>query len=256
MTPRASRPEKTQQRGFTAVEIAMVASVIAILALLILPIFRQRAEEARLAAAQDELQSLVKALLLVEADIPGGNHLPQLSDLNNLEWPEGTALGTSPVPTLPGRTRWYNDMTNPQNSRFILAGDPEALYPFSTYQNIVAPAWKGPYIAVRNSISLSALAGSFPQLTHAGGGPINTNIPNDRYPVDPWGTPYLLFGVERGIAGGTETAYNFRAVYSLGPDGLPGGSAQRALFGGGVPANGWRRQGGLLGTGDDLEFRF
>lgn len=250
MTLRASRPDKSQQRGFTAVEIAMVASVIAILALLILPIFRQRAEEARIAAAQDELQSLVKALLLVEADIPGGNHLPQLSDLDNLEAAPGTNLGTFPDPALPGRTRWFNDPQNPQASRFIFPGEFPGVYPQATYENTVAPNWRGPYIAMRNTITLGQLAAQFPELTAGNGGTIRVQSGNDRYPLDPWGSPYMLFGPEG------ETVYNYRVLYSLGPDGLPGGSAQRAALGGGLPANAFRRQGGLLGTGDDLEFRF
>ncbi|MCC5875935.1 MAG: type II secretion system protein GspG [Candidatus Sumerlaeia bacterium] len=250
MTLRASRPDTRQKRGFTAVEIAMVASVIAILALLILPIFRQRAEEARIAAAQDELQSLVKALLLVEADIPGGNHLPQLSDLNNLEaGPNANLTGTAPDPSQPGRTRWFNDPVNPQASRFVFAGEIPAFYPQASYQNTVAPNWKGPYIAMRNTMPLGQLLAQFPELTAGNGGTIRTQG-FDVYPLDPWGSPYILFGPEG------ETAYNYRVIYSLGPDGLPGGTAQRAGFGGGLPANAFRRQGGLLGTGDDLEFRF
>jgi prepilin-type N-terminal cleavage/methylation domain-containing protein len=250
MTPRASRPNQ-HQRGFTAVEIAMVASVIAILALLILPIFRQRAEEARLAAAQDELQSLVKALLLLEADIPGGNHIVQLSDLNNLQAGPNINLALAPPdPSLPGRTRWFNDLVTPINSRFVLAGAGDGLYPVNTYVNTVAPAWKGPYIAMRNTLTLGQIATLFPQMTQAGGGPVNTTAFTDLYPIDPWGTPYMLFGPEG------ETIYNFRAVYSLGPDGLPAGQVERAIFGGGLPAGAYRRQGGLLGRGDDLEFRF
>jgi prepilin-type N-terminal cleavage/methylation domain-containing protein len=257
MTPRHSAARR--RRGFTAVEIAMVASVIAILALLILPVFRQRAEDARQAAARDELASIVKALLLVEADIPGGRHLPQLSDLDNLELPDGTVPpGTNPEQE-PGRSRWYSDPITPALSRFVLPGEIPAFYSNAVYQGSVAPAFRGPYLAMKNTLSLAAIAAQFPQLTTANGGPITifttppftpTALANDRYPVDPWGTPYLLFGPEG------ETIYNFRAVYSLGPDGLPGGTAERAFFGGGLPPNAFRRQGGLLGRGDDLEFRF
>lgn len=255
MTPRATRPG-AHRRGFTAVEIAMVASVIAILALLILPIFRQRSEEARLVAAQDELQSIVKALLLVEADIPGGNHLVQLSDLDNLEWQEGTVPPGNAPDIEPGRSKWYRDPGNPANSRFLLPGEVPTFYGLANYSSTIAPNWKGPYLAFRNTISLQQLAANFGFMTHPSG-PIRIfNSPPfgpaarqaDRYPIDPWGNPYLLFGPEN------ETSFNFRAVYSLGPDGLPGGEAERALLG--LPANAYRRQGGLIGTGDDLEFRF
>ena len=257
MMPRLS-PTNRRRRGFTAVEIAMVASVIAILALLILPIFRQRAEDARLAAAQDELQSIVKALILVEADIPGGNHLPQLSDLDNLSVQTGVVPpGTNPEQE-PGRSRWFKDPLSPLNSRFVMPGEEVGFYPLPTYTTVVAPAFRGPYLAFRNTLTLGQIALVNPQLAFPSG-PISifTTPPytvaalnRDRYPVDPWGNPYLLFGPEG------ETIYNYRAVYSLGPDGLPGGTAERAFFGGGLPANGYRRQGGILGLGDDLEFRF
>lgn len=254
MTPRATRPGR-DRRGFTAVEIAMVASVIAILALLILPIFRQRSEEARLVAAKDELQSIVKAIQLLEADIPGGNHLVQLSDLDNLEWQEGTVPpGTEPH-IEPGRSKWFRDPATPANSRFVMPGEVAGFHPVGTYNTSIAPNWRGPYLAFRNTVSLAQIANNFPAMVHPFGpirifgAPYNAaSLQADRYPIDPWGNPYLLFGPEN------ETNFNFRAVYSLGPDGLPGGQAERALLG--VPANAHRRQAGLLGTGDDLEFRF
>ena len=43
--------------GFTAIEIAMVAAVIAILSLIVLPIFRNRVEDAKIAAAQADLEA-------------------------------------------------------------------------------------------------------------------------------------------------------------------------------------------------------
>lgn len=219
------------RRGFTAVEIAMVATVIAILALLILPIFRQRAEDARLVAAEDELQSLVKALLLVEADMATeGSFLPRLNDLTNRE-------GNAP------RIRWTDDVG------WELIDQNE--YDTSAIQD----TWRGPYVAVKKYETLSNLFAFDPYIVaqdaatpdfilQSFGDPdvvYNTDDPDDRYPLDPWGSPYILFG--------PETDYNTRALYSLGPDRSPSS---------GIPAptaNDYLDRD-LLGTGDDFEFLF
>ena len=48
-------------RGFTAIEVSAVATIIAILALILIPIVRNRVAEARLVAAQDDMASIEKA---------------------------------------------------------------------------------------------------------------------------------------------------------------------------------------------------
>ena len=73
---------KRQEQGFTAVEIAMVATVIAILALLILPLFRTRTEEAKITAARDDMRSLAIAQMAAMADT-GYYFRPQ--DLDNTQ---------------------------------------------------------------------------------------------------------------------------------------------------------------------------
>lgn len=257
---------KSNVRGFTAVEIAMVASVIAILALLVLPIFRQRAEDARLAAAQDEVQSLVKALLLVEADMPGGRFMVRLNDLDNRSYQDDPAsTSTTPNPAWalePPRTYWVAGTGAGDLGRFISSADPS--YRFD-YLSTVVQNWSGPYVAYRSTISLQEILDNFDEFTDGrsnstqsrapGTGPIavfdadidSQSLLQDRYPVDPWGSPYLLFGSD-------ETVYNIRAIYSLGPDGVPGPVP-------GLPPGGaadFDRRRGVLGiTGsDDIFFEF
>ncbi len=242
---------RPNEKGFTAVEIAMVASIIAILALLILPIFRQRAEEARKVAVQDELQSLTKALLLVEADIPSGGFLPRLNDLDNPENTTITALST-PTPGFdPPRARWI------PGTSALTPGIFDAITPDAQYYSGVVPFWKGPYVAMKNTCTLQYILDNYLQATDRLEGPIaildtTSGAPNpidgdlanstDRYPVDPWGSPYLLFGPE-------ETVYNSRALYSLGPNRNPGLQV--------IPANSdYNRRTGVLGTGDDYSFIF
>jgi prepilin-type N-terminal cleavage/methylation domain-containing protein len=245
----------SRKRGFTAIEIAMVASVIAILALLILPIFRKRAEDARLVAAQDEVQSLVKALLLVEAEMPGGNFLPMLSDLDNRSLVDvNIATVVNDVPDLqPARTKW---------AQFVSGGFGFVVITDAEWRNSVIPNLQGPYIAQRNTTSLTNIGSVFPEMTNLApnlgpilvpGAPWTTDSLNsDRYPVDPWGRPYLLFGSE-------ETIYNFRGVYSLGPNGIPGPPANNPTAPV-LPGDYNRRPVGarasFLGQGDDISFLF
>ncbi len=240
------RLRTSPKRGFTAVEIAAVATIIAILALLILPIFRQRTEDARRVAAEDELQSLVKALLLVEADMPGGNFLPRLNDMDNRADPQLATIDPTTQDLAPPRVRWFRGTAE-------TPGTFEPI-PNAEYFNSVVPNWRGPYIAMRRSISLSQLQEQFPLALDTAQGPIaiipevdGQVLDDDRYPVDPWGSPYLLFGAD-------DPPWNSRALYSLGPDGLPGGPETR---GGEVdnPAF-WDRRNEVLGTGDDLFFIF
>ena len=247
---------RSNQRAFTAVEVAMVASVIAILALLILPIFRQRAEEAKVTAANDEIQSLAKALILIEADLPGGNFLPQLSDLDNRENTVADRTAAGFDPTLEPATTIWNRTT--------------ALFeinPIASYNATVRANWRGPYIAVRNTKSLTEIATAYPQLTANGAnlGPITifgnngftfandpytsnaTALDNERYPVDPWGTPYLLYG--------PETVYNVRLLLSLGPNATPGNNATPANADFDRP-NTEARLKTASTVGDDLSFFF
>lgn len=247
---------RNRRQGFTAVEIAMVASIIAILALLIIPIFRDRAENARFVAAQDELASMAKALILVEADMPGGGWLVQLSDLDQPSIEPGDSLAGVDggfEPGYPPRIRWVRDGGPSGEGAFeeIAFGNPE--------YNQVLSNWQGPYVAfprggadggAEKMIPLTSVATQFPEVTNeatsGNQGPIlvpaTGDYEFDLYPLDPWGTPYLLFGP-------AETLYNSRVIYSLGPNGLPGDGS---IF---TPAA-YNRRSGILGLGDDLIYEF
>lgn len=222
---------RTNRRwGFTAVEVAMVATVIAILALLILPIFRQRAADARRVAADDELQSIVKALLLIEADV--GDFLPRLNDLDNPDNEPPYYKWNPNVPANPNPPDDFWVALNAQQRATLLE------------------SWRGPYAAVKTYAWREELDGTGPGAfldPTVQYGPVffdpNPNIDDfdERYPLDPWGTPYILFG--------PETNYNVRAVYSLGPDRVPGSPAGPTQTGDYIDRD-------LLGSGDDHEFLF
>lgn len=235
-----NRPAGTRRpgAGFTAVEIAMVASVIAILALLILPIFRQRAEAARLAVVEDELASIAKVQLLIEADT---NIQARLQDLDNVERDPASSPSSDVAPPI---AAW--------NGTLGTSGLPAA--------NTIQELWKGPYAAYKNHLVLGSDLSVqqqnlyvYPNSANKGFIYIDTanedNWEEDKYPKDPWGQPYIFFGAGRFPAATGESVFNSSVIYSMGPDGSPGDG----FFG---TANAYSREAGVLGTGDDIEYRF
>ncbi len=215
-------------RGFTAVEIAMVATVIAIIALLALPIFRQRTEEARESAVFDELSSLAKVQLLAEADTGFQVRLQDLS--------KPKLDGSSPVTIKTWDTRVINTNTLESN-------------------------WEGPYIALnsRNSVSVDdlqdfwyspvdgngfiAVVSANPLARRApGGGESADNTADDRYPIDPWGNPYVFFGEGNlNPIAGNESNFNTSILVSFGPDGNVGNLPDDIL----TNPNAYRRWNGV-----------
>lgn len=247
MTKPTARGRLCRRRGFTAVEIAMVATVIAILALLIIPIFRKRTDEAKLAAANDEIQSLAKAYLIIESDLDGFQ--PRLQDLDNIEKGDATITNVTLDPPI---AEWNRTLG------FAIDG----VTPVADTRPTVVQNFRGPYIAFRRSDTVENIIAIYGNdITYTNGGPIyvvssatgdgpnyNNTVEddpaNDRYPLDPWNAPYLYYG--------RETDFNVRFIVSFGPNGVPGDGV-------GGPSNIYQRPdtgGAELGTGDDIVFRF
>lgn len=245
MTKPTARGRLRRRRGFTAVEIAMVATVIAILALLIIPIFRKRTDEAKLAAASDEIQSLAKAYLIVESDLDGFQ--PRLQDLDNVEKDDSTITNVTLDPPI---AEWNRTLG------FAIDG----VTAVADTRPTVIQNFRGPYIAFRRADTVDNIIAIYGNdITYTNGGPIYvvgadgpdyaagpvTDDPvNDRYPLDPWNAPYVYYG--------RETDFKVRHLVSFGPDGVPGDGV-------GGPANIYQRPetaGAELGTGDDIIFRF
>lgn len=263
---------RRQNQGFTAIEIAMVATVISILALIILPVFRDRVEEAKIAAAQADLAALMKQQQLVKADT--GSYV-RLQDLDNVSF---LGIGVAPnnidveVPFFrydPPSSTTVNpadilvDMTVAERRNFSGTAD--------------KPKWKGPYIAFQRHTTkdqlLADAATPGSNLNNAFSQTANTDadaevglliLPEDsdesRIPVDPWGNPYLFFPPTGFSESPTDALFPNAAIYSLGPNGGPGDNSQAGN------ANAWTRAGsyaggagigdGGLGKDDDLMVQF
>ena len=245
-----------QIRAFTAIEITAVATIMAILALILIPIVRSRVDAARVTAALVDLKTFELAEVLAKADT---GHYFRLADLDNARI-EG------------------NDDTIP----FFYWNRPIPV----VQRNLLVRTWAGPYMSFNEgkfdlvanlnndfpalfrliSSNVDPLTGPpvIPATTSGGEGPIPILFASgrandfgrlDTHPVDPWGGPYIFFAPERvGDNGGrtaistsgNETDFGIAAVYSLGRDGLPGPGAD-----GDDPLN-YFRETGALGTGDDL----
>jgi len=252
--------------GFTAIEIAMVAAVIAILSLIVLPIFRNRVEDAKIAAAQADLNALMKAEQVVKADIDA---YARLEDLDNVELNGYTA---SPAAGVDKEVPFFKylkpgDTVSPDpTSRHVMITQAERTQLAGTPEN---PRWRGPYIAFQNHVTyrdLKAPASTINQniLFSVSGDPyaaiqdrtgIAVDSPENRIPVDPWGNPYLFFPPNGNASdpNNTNGAYSSCVIYSMGPDGLPGdgGSNYTRAYAVQNPTATDR-----LGAGDDLMVEF
>ncbi len=246
---RALRPSV----GFTAIEISAVASIIAILALILIPIVRNQVDKAKIVAAQDDMASIEKGMTIAFAET--GFYF-RLMDL-----------------TLPGA----------EDPTITPAGN---VLPIALWNRPVLPteavrlgtSWDGPYYAIHRGQAVSEILTTRPYLFRGDspgglptpdGGPIlvlqededfldddGNGLDRAVHPIDPWGSPYIFFGA--GMIGdfgnpetdNTETNYSTAVVYTVGPDGIPGFSDPTD------PQSYFRDFPDGIGTGDDLRRTF
>jgi len=243
------------ERGFTAAELSAVAAIIAILALIIVPIFRDRVDETKRIATLDDMQGMAKALMLVKADT---GRFVRLQDLDNPD-----AIVNDP----------------PNSSQEVPIGTYTKPFTDPDERTFFATNWDGPYAAFQRHITLAELLATNFAIQNGGpalifdattpgapaGPPLYTDFSGDRYPIDPYGTPYI-FHVGRsdypvggwasyGIAG--ETPFGNCALFSLGPNQLPGDGTNLGGLGSlNATANPLWRESAVVGTGDDLSYIF
>ncbi len=240
-----------EQKGFTAIEIAVVATIIAILSLLIIPLFRERSKQAKIAAAYDDMQSISKAeqLVFAETDI----YLrPQ--DLDNTTTYE--KAGSLDYDTILPIGTWDRFFEDPTASDTQIYDNAERL--------ALARVYNGPYAAHNSYLTVTEIYNSgyamfSDDIGSSSGlpGPIlwdtKTYNDDDRYPVDPWNGPFVYYAEEETtIDAKTVTLSN--VIYCLGPDGLPGDAGDPTNADNFQRPEKWANS--PLGTGDDLVYRF
>jgi len=225
-------PSPRPAQGFTAIEMSMVATVIAILALLILPMFQRQTEEARITAAEADIRTLGIAQQLAFSQT---NRYFTLSSLDNSDFFDGNSAAAELTTEVPVVT-WNDALT--ETERAALAQNWAGPYASFSEINITRPALVDP-IFFRGAQD-DAVTGA------GANGPINQQVDgaftgggrwaNERIPLDPWGSPYLFYGPDyyhppTGLGGivGNESQFRNFLIRSLGPDGIPGGAP--AAFG-------------------------
>lgn len=210
----------------------MVATVIAILALLVLPLYRARVTEAKIAAARDEVSSIAKAQLLAEADL--GFHV-RLQDLDNGQGAD--AVNVNNVHILPPIAAWNGTLNGPStpvigmvnvDRNSVVVNNWLGPYGALTTYAVVADLqdyWYGESAPDSGFINVAGGIGAFPSHPTAG----DDNPDMDRYPVDPWGGPYAFYGQGRFPANDPlESNFNYSVVVSFGPNGVVANDADIA----------------------------
>ncbi len=237
--------------GFTALEMSAVATIIAILALILMPLLRKRIEESRITAAMADMKQIELAQMMIHADT---GYYVRLFDLSHPSADPGDSQAVAQI-KLPKAT--WNQPINQAS--------------LNAFRN----NWNGPYAVPNRQRLLREVVEGLPQLFRGDAvaglnpqeGPVllleedgfdergQGAVNRSRYPIDPWGNPYIFFGPGQIGEYGyptpltNETNFNTAVIYCLGPNGGPGQVTN-------YTSNHFFRETGALGTFDDLSREF
>jgi general secretion pathway protein G len=239
---RTERDERGMTRdrrgGFTIMEVLIAVMIIGILATILIPVLTSRAKDARVAACESEIQTLVEAeksaaisvgyllRLYVLNDLPGrgkgiSSYAPGgVDSVADEQW------NVAPNATVSHPTYMFIDLTTNLPLSTAVA---EAQYAKILRESMYG--WKGPFCTFKRDEK--NVEESEPEWGTVG--PVPTHILG--IPNDPWGNDYLLFvrggiilepmGVftEAVVSNGVSypaNVFDRPTILSLGPDGMPG----------------------------------
>jgi len=241
--------------GFSIIELLIAVIIIGILVSIMIPVLLRRADDARVGAAESDLQHLEDAEVragvttgyvyrfYVLDDLPGGDGRFIPGDPSDVDGIRDEAIN----PTVAFPTRIFLDYSGTYNPPYdFLQGNAESNAWSRLVRNETEFGWQGPYINYARM----------------------RDIDYNDIPEDPWGEEYLLF-TPRGLVdqrlGVVVDTYYFVAtdgtpitlygpffdrftVLSKGPNRAPGDGTS-LLLPDGTPA-------ARFGTGDDLKRQF
>lgn len=242
-------------RGFTMVELLIAIIIIGILVAIIVPVLTNRAADARLAAAQADMEAIANAQSQVAIDTGYIVRLHVLDDSGAV----GDGRGSDdPLDVVDSIRDEDNNLSAGNSDQIFLDAKTGVFLPPSLFVRIDVDGgpekfgWRGPYVTFQRKTD--------PENPF----PVGFNWVYGA-PLDPWGAPYFLFVAGQSLTTGatavggwidenlgdinpnfnyggvTADARNFdrMTLLSLGPNGLPGDGSAVA-------------PGNLLGAGDDL----
>lgn len=123
------------RRGFTLVEVVVVAGIIAILAGVLVPLIFNQIDESKIAKAQGDMKSIQNSIMLFRRDT---GVWPERTSLNipgvTLLYSDSKSTNVPPIPVI---TSLGWNTTTPQKLSDHLKADTNGAY---------GPNWKGPYM--------------------------------------------------------------------------------------------------------------
>jgi prepilin-type N-terminal cleavage/methylation domain-containing protein len=170
---------KFRQSGFTILEILIAVIIIGVLVAIAIPRYMQRTDDARYATARSEMKQFVTAEQAIELDTGYYVSLRVINDVH------GNPAISLPTNTVMGWTEYVIEI---EDGRAI---DTSGVY--AAKNNIdLAGEWNGPYMQFKQNGSQSNLLGvdTSDILPEGGFG----DITKYGIPLDPWGSPYRLYG--------------------------------------------------------------
>jgi len=254
-------------RGFSIIELLIAIIIIGILVSILIPVIANRAEDARIARAGQDVENLSAAEERVATDT---SYMTRLYVLNDVIGGDGIPFSIPPNPSdyIDGLRDHGLAGEYYQNPRYFFvdidtgfipgvgsgANTGDQLY-LQITRNETAFGWHGPYINWQQDNNFVDPSG---------------NVYPDGIPDDPWGNNYLLFTREglikepegqvvtsqvfpfpeqnQGLPGlGSYDCQRFdrATILSLGRNGVPGDGSGPSNF-----------DGGQLGQGDDIARKF
>lgn len=242
---RITRPV-LRREGFSIVEIIVVLAIIGVLTLILVPVVSNRVREARIKAAEADLEHIAAAMERVAVDT---NYMFRFYVLDDVIGGDSTSNEQPSIDLVDGT---YDEATNSLNGKNIFirtdnfqleanfANVFDNSFSSSVNGNETKFGWHGPYINWQRDVN------------------------DNDWPDDPWGHDYILFGPDGGMgpydldfvlsnvqfnsSGGSWPAladiFDRGVILSVGPDGLPGNGTANPTG------------NGVYGDGDDLMRKF